>query len=89
MNWILTPEIFLTEEEVQNLRKSCKDATDLANSKGQFNAIRTWMILDLGLQAGLRVGEISNLEIKDLFIEKSVQRQLKLFSTTIIIPVFL
>ena len=88
MNWILTPENFLTEEEVQNLRKSCKDATDLANSKGQFNAIRTWMFLDLGLQAGLRVGEISNLEIKDLFIE-SVQRQLKLFSTTIIIPVFL
>ena len=41
MNWILTPENFLTEEEVQNLRKSCKDATDLANSKGQFNAIRT------------------------------------------------
>ena len=70
MNWILTPENFLTEEEVQNLRKSCKDATDLANSKGQFNAIRTWMFLDLGLQAGLRVGEISNLEIKDLFIEK-------------------
>ena len=28
------------------------------------------MIIDLALQAGLRVGEISNLEIKDLFIEK-------------------
>ena len=70
MNWILTPDKFLTEDEVQNLRKTCKDAADLAKSKGQLNAIRAWMIIDLALQAGLRVGEISNLEIKDLFIEK-------------------
>ena len=70
MNWILTPDKFLTEDEVQNLRKICKDAADLAKSKGQLNAIRAWMIIDLALQAGLRVGEISNLEIKDLFIEK-------------------
>ena len=70
MNWILTPDKFLTEDEVQKLRKTCKDAADLAKSKGQLNAIRAWMIIDLALQAGLRVGEISNLEIKDLFIEK-------------------
>jgi len=70
MNWVLTPDKFLTEDEVQNLRKTCKDAADLAKSKGQFNAIRAWMIIDLALQAGLRVGEISNLEIIDLFIEK-------------------
>ena len=70
MNWILTPDKFLTEEEVQKLRKACRDAADLARSKGQFNPIRAWMIIDLALQAGLRVGEISNLEIGDLFIEK-------------------
>ena len=70
MNWVLTPDKFLTEDEVQNLRKTCKDAADLTKSKGQLNAIRAWMIIDLALQAGLRVGEISNLEIKDLFIEK-------------------
>ena len=70
MNWILTPDKFLTNDEVQKLSKGCKDAADLARSKRKFNAIRAWMIIDLGLQAGLRVGEISNLEIKDLFIEK-------------------
>jgi len=70
MNWILTPDKFLTKDEVQNLNKDCKDAADLARSKGKFNAIRAWMIINLGLQAGLRVGEISNLEIKDLYIEK-------------------
>ena len=70
MNWILTPDKFLTEDEVQNLRKVCIVATDLARSKRQFKHIRDWMIIDLALQAGLRVGEISNLEIKDLFIDK-------------------
>ena len=70
MNWILTPDKFLTEEEVQKLRKACRETADLAKSKGQFNSIRAWMIVDLALQTGLRVGEISNLEIKDLFIEK-------------------
>ena len=70
MNWILTPDKFLIEEEVQKLRKACRDTADLARSKGQFNPIRAWMIIDLALQAGLRVGELSNLEIKDLFIDK-------------------
>ena len=70
MNWVLTPDKFLTEDEVQKLRKSCKDAVDLTQSKKRFKPIRDWMIIDLALQAGLRVGEISNLEIKDLFIEK-------------------
>ena len=70
MNWILTPDKFLTEDEFQKLRKVCIDAADLARSKRQFKPIRDWMIIDLALQAGLRVGEISNLEIMDLFIDK-------------------
>ena len=70
MNRILTPDKFLTEEEVQKLRKTCINAADLTKSKKQVKPIRDWMIIDLALQSGLRVGEISNLEIKDLFIEK-------------------
>ena len=70
MNWVLTPDKFLTEDEVQKLRRVSKDSSDLARSKGQFKPIRDWMIIDLALQSGLRVGEISNLEIGDLFIEK-------------------
>ncbi|TFB12659.1 site-specific integrase [Candidatus Marinimicrobia bacterium MT.SAG.4] len=46
------------------------DTADLARSKRQYKPIRDWMIIDLALQAGLRVGEISNLEIEDLYIEK-------------------
>ena len=70
MNWVLTPDKFLTEDEVRNLRRVSKDSSDLARSKRQFKPIRDWMIIDLALQAGLRVGEISNLAIGDLFIEK-------------------
>ena len=71
MNWILTPDKFLDQEEVQKLRRICKDSSDLARSKKQFKPIRDWMIIDLALQAGLRVGECSNLKVEDLFIEKS------------------
>ena len=70
MNWILIPDKFLTGEEVQKLRRVCIDTADLARSKRQFKPIRDWMIIDLALQGGLRVGEISNFEIKDLYIEK-------------------
>ena len=70
MNWILTPDKFLTEEEVDKLRKICIDAADLARLKRQFKSIRDWMIINLALQSGLRVGELSNLDLEDLFIEK-------------------
>lgn len=33
MNWILTPDKFLTYEEVQKLIKFCNDAADLARTK--------------------------------------------------------
>jgi len=74
MNWILTPDKFLTEDEVQNLRKASRDAAELSRSKGQLNAIRSKMIIDMALQAGLRVGEISKLKIEDLFIGKRHSR---------------
>ena len=70
MNWILTPDKFLTEDEVLKLRKVCLDAADIARLKRQFKSIRDWMIIDLALQSGLRVGELSNLILEDLFIEK-------------------
>ena len=61
MNWKLTPDKFLTEHEVQKLRKICINAFDLAKSKKQFKPIRDWMIIYLALQAGFMVGKISNL----------------------------
>ena len=70
MNWILTPDKFLTADEVLKLRKVCKDVADLARSKNQLKPIRDWMIIDLAIQSGLRVGELSHLVIKDLYIYK-------------------
>ena len=70
MNWILTADKFLTESEVLKLRKVCIDTADLERLKRQFKAIRDWMIIDLAIQSGLRVGELSNLILEDLFIEK-------------------
>ena len=46
MNWILTPDKFLNDEEVQKLRKVCIDKSDLGRSKKQFKPIRACMIIN-------------------------------------------
>jgi len=68
-NWIVTPEKYLSEEEVSKLLKICSDAADLALNKGHWIAVRDYMIIDLALNTGLRVQELSDLKVEDLHIE--------------------
>jgi len=68
-NWIVTPEKYLSEEEVSKLLKVCSDAADLAFNKGHWIAVRDYMIIDLALNTGLRVQELSDLKINDLHIQ--------------------
>jgi len=68
-NWIITPDKFLNEEEVTQLIKVCSDAAELASNKDQWVAIRDWMIIDLALNTGLRVQELSDLKVNDLHIQ--------------------
>ncbi|MFH2049244.1 MAG: tyrosine-type recombinase/integrase [bacterium] len=67
-NWIITPDKYLSEEEISRLIKVCSDAAELASSKGQCIAIRDYMIIDLALNTGLRVQELSDLKVEDLHI---------------------
>ena len=69
MNWVITPEKYLSEEEVKRLVNTCKDTAQLAKSKGNWIAVRDWAILDLALNTGLRVAEISNLKVDDLHLD--------------------
>lgn len=70
-NWIITKRKYLNKDEVKKLRKTCEDAAIVAEHKSQLLAIRDWMIIDLALSTGLRVSEIANLEVKDVFISKN------------------
>ncbi len=69
-NWIISPEKYLTADEVRALRKTCKDAALLARSKGNHAPVRDAVIIELALGTGLRVSEISNLGVLDLYLKK-------------------
>jgi len=69
MNWIITPEKYLSDEEVKRLIHTCSNAAQLAQAKGNVIAVRDWMIIDLALNTGLRVAELSNLKIEDLHLD--------------------
>ncbi|MFC1555288.1 tyrosine-type recombinase/integrase [candidate division KSB1 bacterium] len=68
MQWTLTPDKYLNEEEVKRLTKVCSDASDLAERRGYWIAVRDWMIIDLTLNTGLRVQEVSDLKVSNLFL---------------------
>ena len=67
-NWIITPDKYLSDEEVNKLIRVCSNAAELASNKDQWVAIRDWMIIDLALNTGLRVQELSDLKVEDLHI---------------------
>ena len=69
MNWVITPEKYLSEEEVKRLVNTCKNAAQLSKEKGNWIAVRDWMVIDLALNTGLRVAEISNLKVDDLHLD--------------------
>lgn len=69
MKWIVTPDKFLKDEEVKSLTNSCSDAARLAEMKGNRLPIRDWMIIDLALNTGLRVQEVSDLKVEDLHLD--------------------
>ncbi len=68
MQWTLTPDKYLNEEEAKHLIKVCTDAAALAERRGYWLAVRDWMIIDLTLNTGLRVLEVSDLKVSDLFL---------------------
>ena len=68
-NWIITPDQYLKDDEVKHLIKVCSQAAELAKAHDNWIAIRDWMIIDLALNIGLRVQEISDLKVKDLHVD--------------------
>ncbi len=68
--WTLTPGKFLAPDEVRLLRKTLSDAATLAKARGVQCAVRDRLIIELALGTGLRVSEMSNLKVEDLFLKK-------------------
>ena len=69
-NWVVSPDKYLTSDEVKQLRRTCLDAATLAKSKGNQAPVRDAMIIELALGTGLRVSELSKLKVADLYLKK-------------------
>ena len=68
--WIISPEKFLSEEGVRRLRRTLRDTSALARSKGSQAPVRDQLIIELGLGTGLRVSELAHLKLEDLYLKK-------------------
>jgi|TARA_B100000315_G_C14331846_1_gene475599 site-specific recombinase XerD len=68
--WIITPDKFLTDEESKRLRKICEEVAIIAKSKGNQIAIRDRLIIEIALGTGLRVSEMANLKVEDIYFRK-------------------
>lgn len=67
--WIIDERKYLDEDEVRQLRQTCQRFKSLGLSKGKISPIRDWFLVELGLNAGLRVSEMACLQHKDIFID--------------------
>ena len=68
--WVVSPEKFLTSDEVNKLRRVVGDAATLARARGTQAAVRDQLIIELALGTGLRVSELASLKVEDLFLKK-------------------
>ena len=66
--YTLTPESFLNRGERKRLIHVCKDRSDDDLLHGRITWPVRWMLVDLALYSGLRVGEIAALKVEDLYL---------------------
>ncbi|MCC6574389.1 MAG: tyrosine-type recombinase/integrase [Planctomycetes bacterium] len=65
--WLLDERKFLTREEQSSLRSMARER--LSGRPGERSRWIEWFVVELGLESGLRVGEMAALQCKDLLVE--------------------
>jgi len=65
-NYIIKPTSFLSAAERKTLLKTCKEQAELDMLHGRRTWIIRYMLVDLALYSGLRVGEIAALKVADV-----------------------
>lgn len=69
-NWIISPDKYLTPEETRCLRRVCQEAALAAKARGIQAPVRDRLIIELALGTGLRVSELANLKVEELYLKK-------------------
>lgn len=69
---------YLDEKEVKQLRKSIMDWNAADLFKGRIQGTLTWLVVDVALQTGLRVGEMAQLKVKDIDFKRKAVKVVRL-----------
>lgn len=68
--WALDDSKYLKLHEVRKLRNTCRKGKDQGLKENRIIEIRNWFMVELGLNTGLRVAEMRELEFGDLHIQE-------------------
>lgn len=67
--WSLDENKYLSIEDVKKLRRYCRKKRKQTLKKRSLKNIRDWFMVELGLNAGLRVKEMANLKCRDILVD--------------------
>ncbi len=68
--WSIDESKCLTIDEVIKLRDFSRELKILGLKRRRYSAVRNWFMVELGLEAGLRVSEIASLKHGSLYIDE-------------------
>jgi len=68
--WLITEKKFLAYSEVVQLQSFCQCEKVIGLNIRNFRKVRIWFMVELGLQAGLRVAELAQLQHQNLLIDE-------------------
>ena len=67
--WALNESKFLKLNEVRKLGRYCDKIRKVALRSGKATPVRDWFMIELGLNAGMRVSEMRDLKCSDLHLQ--------------------
>lgn len=67
-DWVLTPDKFLTKDELVGLLRTAEESRLRGVSRHQRQPVKDWMLVRLALLSGLRASEMSDLKVVDCFV---------------------
>ena len=67
-SWVLDERKYLTLDQVRILRQYCGQKKQKSLRQEEFHGVRDWFVLQLGLNTGLRVQEMTDLKCGDLLV---------------------
>lgn len=69
---------YLDESEVKKLRNTTLAWNDADLLKGRIQGTLTWLVVDVALQTGLRVGELAELKVSDIDFKRKAVKVVRL-----------